>query len=295
MHTLSIGGYRCTCLRDTPFWVDGGALFHMTPRPVWMQHVTPDSENRIALALNILLVQGHGRTLLLDAGVGTKLPAREAAWYKLEAGRTLTGALAEAGVSPDEVDTVVLTHLHLDHAGGLTGRAGDGVRPVFRNAMHVVQRAEWEAACHPNALTAGSYIEADILPIRDAGALTLLDGDAEVAPGISVHVTGAHSHGHQALQVTEGGRTLFCPGDILPSPWHMRLAWVTSYDLWPYDVVEVRRRWLSAASDGGWQVFLSHTPLEPFGRVHRRDGRAFAWEPLDGTGVGEGGGVQEGG
>lgn len=282
MHTLAVGGYRCTCLRDTPFWVDGGALFHMTPRPVWMQHLTPDAENRIALALNILLVQGHGRTLLLDAGVGTKLPAREAAWYKLDSRQSLTRALAGAGVSPEEVDTVILTHLHLDHAGGLTCQDGEGVRPVFRHARHFVQRAEWEAACHPNELTTGSYCRDDFLPIREADAWTFLEGDADIAPGISVHLTRAHSHGHQALCVTDGGETLFCPGDLLPSPWHMRLAWVTSYDLWPYDVVEERKRWLAQADQDGWRLFLSHTPAEPFGTVSRRDGRAFVWKALEG-------------
>lgn len=275
---ISIGGYRCTCLRDSPFWVDGGALFNMVPRPLWMQHVAPDAENRVPLALNILLLRGHGRTILLDAGVGTKLPAREAAWYRLDAAQTLPAALAGAGVTPEEVDTVILTHLHLDHAGGLTHMVDGVACPAFPHARHYVQRAEWEAACHPNELTAGSYRADDFIPLMDAGLLTLLDGEAEVAPGVTVHPTAAHSHGHQMLLVRGGGDVLLCPGDVLPAPWQMRLAWVTGYDLWPYDVVEWRKRWLAEASAGGWGLFLSHTPEEPFGRVHVQDARAYRWE-----------------
>ncbi|MBN1673887.1 MAG: MBL fold metallo-hydrolase [Kiritimatiellae bacterium] len=276
--SLRIGVYEATWLSDTPFGSDGGAMFGIVPRALWQKKIMPDERNRVFVGLNCLLLRGAGRTLLVDAGIGNKLSEKQKAIYGLDPDVSLLKALDALGVPPEQVDTVLMTHLHLDHAGWLTVRTESGeLVPTFPNARHVVQVKEWEAAHADHPLLSGSYVREDYDLLAARNLLELVDGDAEPAPGVRALFTGAHSPGHQVIKVESGGERLFCPSELLPTTWHLRLAWVMSYDLDPLRVVDLKRAYMAEAADEGWRLFLSHDPASAFGRLSRESEKEYAW------------------
>ncbi|MBN1257678.1 MAG: MBL fold metallo-hydrolase [Planctomycetes bacterium] len=270
LESIRIGSWTATCLRDTPFWVDGGAAFHIVPRALWQKKIAPDEYNRIPVALNCLLLQNGHHNILIDAGIGERYNAKMENIYNLDRKKSLLTELAKTGITPAEIDIVILTHLHFDHTGWCMRYTSDAKKestPTFPNARHLVQKLEWEGVKRTNELTRGSYLDDDYLPLAEAGLLEFVEGEAEVVPGLRVMLTGAHSSGHQAIVLHEESQTLFCPCEILPDIHHLRLSWVMSYDLMPGFLVDVKRTFLAAAAGGDWLLFLSHEMGEPFGRI----------------------------
>ena len=280
--SIRIGPYELTWVRDSGFALDGGTMFHTVPRVLWARKAPPDDRNRIRFGLNSLLIRGGGRTILVDAGVGNKLPPRQQAEYGIDPAVNLPDSLRSAGVEPGDIDTIILTHLHLDHAGWLTVRSGGRPEPLFPRARHVIQKAEWAAAHETNELTDGSYVPEDFDPVFERGLVDLVDGSAEVAPGVTVERTGAHCAGHQIVTVRSPEGTLVCPCEVVPTRWHLRMAWIMSYDLEPLRLLEWKRQVLTRAADERQALFLSHDPEYAFGRVSRASSKEFAWVPIPG-------------
>lgn len=275
---LRLGAYEGTWLRDTPFWLDGGTMFGIVRRELWAKKAPPDERNRVRFGLNCLLLRGEGRTILVDAGVGSKLNQKERAIYGLTGATDLRQSLATAGVGPDEIDTVILTHLHLDHCGWCTARDAHGTLvPSFPCARHIVQAREWEAAHAAHPLTRGSYMHDDYDPLEQAGLLELVDGDTAVTPSVRTILTGAHSAGHQCVMLESGGARLFCPSELIPTAWHVRPAWVMSYDLDPMRVVDLKRQYMARAVAENWLLFLNHDPTCSFGRLTEGPDRRYTW------------------
>lgn len=256
-------------------------MFHIVPHVLWQRKVTPDKSHRVFVGLNCLLLRGEGHTILFDAGVGNKLSDKQKKIYGLDSSATLMRAFGEAGIEPADIDIVVPSHLHFDHAGWLTMREKDNeLVPVFPNARHIIQKAEWTAAHESNELTAGSYMPDDFDPLDDRGLLSLIDGDIEIAPSVRLELTGGHSPGHQTLTVESGDVTLLCPGEIIPTTWHLRVPWLTCFDLEPVTVLKVKKRLMVAAAEAGWILFLSHDPSNIFGRIKPVSDKEYAWQPL---------------
>ncbi len=181
-------------------------MFGVVPRPLWSAKVVPDERNRIALAMRPLVVRGV-RTMLIDAGLGDKEDARFQEIYGVERGRHLDHSLAEAGIAPEDIDIVLATHLHFDHAGGFTVRDATGtLRPRFPRARYVVRRGEWEDATHPHERNRASYLADNFVPLLDAGVLELVDDDQTIMPGVRVRRTGGHTAHHQMAIIESGGR-----------------------------------------------------------------------------------------
>jgi glyoxylase-like metal-dependent hydrolase (beta-lactamase superfamily II) len=188
-------------------------------------------------------------------------------------------ALEAAGFEPGSVDVVAMSHLHFVHAGGLL--RADGTK-AFPRARIVAQRAEWEIALDDNSRIVASYDQPEIELVRDWGAAGWADGEVELLPGVSVVPTGGHSAGHQAIVVRGGGgggpagRTLAFFGDLCMRPWSANPRWVTSFDDFPLDSVEVKGDLFARAADEEWLIVLSHEPVTPVGRLIRdRDRYAF--------------------
>lgn len=275
---LALGDVRIDLLDAGSIRLDGGALFRVVPRPLWEPLLPPDERNRVRLGLRPLLIRSGGRTVLVDAGVGPAMhhDARAADRLGLEAGQGLEAGLAAAGVAPGEVDLVVPTHLHFDHVGGLIGPGG---APRFPRARVLVQRADLEEARSDCPLCRASYAPADLGVLEAAGLLAPIDGDAEVAPGVRVEVTGGHTRAHQLVRVASGGQTLVCWGDLLPTRAHLQPQWVTGYDLYPVESWRAKARLIPQAAAEGWLSLLYHEPGAPLGRI-AAEGKGWRWEPL---------------
>jgi glyoxylase-like metal-dependent hydrolase (beta-lactamase superfamily II) len=285
VQSRTLGDLRIHALQAGLQQLDGGAMFGVVPKNLWERKIPADAKNRIPLGMRCLLIEHPDALVLVDTGVGDKESDKFTAIYGVEnspigaVGPTqLESALAEAGFAAADVDLVINSHLHFDHAGGNTRRGEDGA-PVlsFPNARYVARRGEWEWAHHINERTAASYFGHNYDPVHAAGRLELVDDDREVLPGISLRRTPGHTPHHQGILVESGGRRLFYLADLAPTTAHVPLAWIMGYDVEPLVSLETKRRvWTEAASEG-WTVMFEHDATNAFGRIVA-DGKGFACE-----------------
>jgi glyoxylase-like metal-dependent hydrolase (beta-lactamase superfamily II) len=279
---LRIGEFEITIVSGGPFRLDGGGMFGVIPKPLWERSFRADERNRIALDTNCTLVRAGGKHLLIDTGNGTKLGEKERDIFALDPGATLVGSLAAAGVAPDEIDLVIVSHLHMDHVGGATSFSLDGsIRPTFPRARVLAQRGEWEDAVANRSHMRTSYRLENLLPLQEAGVLELLDGDTEIVSGIRVHVTGGHTRFHQAIVLESGGATAIYIGDICPTTAHLRGPYNMAYDMFPYDTMQRKLALLEQAAREGWVLLYDHDPVVRYSRV-REDGEG-RYAPLSYT------------
>jgi len=272
-------GTTAALIQAGTFRSDAGALLGPVPRLLWDRLVVDeiDHDHRLLQALNCLVVETPAGRVLVETGIGERVSdkVREMRGYL---GTPIVPALEAAGVEPGSVDVVAMSHLHFDHAGGLL--RADGSK-AFPRARIVAQRAEWEIALDDNARIVASYDQPEIGLARDWGEAGWADGEVELLPGVSVVPTGGHSKGHQAIVVRgggAGGRTLGFFGDLCMRPWSANPRWVTAFDDFPLDSVEVKGELFARAADEGWIVVLSHEPLTPVGRLIR-DRDRYRFEP----------------
>jgi len=274
------GGVRAALIQAGTFRSDAGALFGPVPRIFWDRLVKDeiDPEHRLLQALNCLLVETPAGRVLVETGIGERVTDKVRAMRQYE-GDPVVLALERAGFEPGSVDVVAMSHLHFDHAGGLL--RADGSR-AFPRATIVAQRAEWEIALDDNSRIVASYDQPEIRIVREWGEAGWVDGERELLPGVSVMPTGGHSKGHQAIVVRGAGAgawTLAFFGDLGMRPWSANPRWVTSFDDFPLDSVEVKAALFARAAEEGWLIVLSHEPLAPVGRlVTDRD--RFRFEPV---------------
>jgi methylmalonyl-CoA epimerase len=260
---------------------DAGSVFGVVPKALWSRRVASDERNRIRLAMRPLVVRGV-RTLLIDAGVGEKGSARFDDMYGIDRSVSLQSSLAEAGLRPEDIDVVVASHLHFDHAGGFTMLDDEGhVIPAFPRAQYVVRRGEWEDATHPHARNRASYHPADYLPLAEAGVLLLVDEDQTIMPGVRVQRTGGHTMHHQVVRIESDGRTAAFAADLMPTTAHARDAWIMGYDLYPMDTLAAKQRFVQEAVDCETLVFFEHDPAITAGYLRRR-GAEVVVEPVEG-------------
>jgi glyoxylase-like metal-dependent hydrolase (beta-lactamase superfamily II) len=272
------GGTRVSLIQAGTFRSDAGALFGPVPRLLWDRLVTDeiDHEHRLLQALNCLLVETPAGRVLIETGIGERLPEKTRDMRRYE-GTPIVPAMEAAGFDPRTVDVVIMSHLHFDHAGGLM-RTDDGGR-AFPRARIVAQQAEWEIALSDNSRIVASYDQLELRLVQEWGNDGAVDGDVEVLPGVSVIRTGGHSKGHQAILVQGTNRALAFFGDLGMRPWSANPRWVTSFDDFPLDSVEIKGELFARAAAGGWLVALSHEPLTPVGRL-APDRDRYRFDPI---------------
>ncbi len=278
------GGTRVALVQAGTFRSDAGALFGPVPRILWDRLVSQeiDADHRLLQALNCLFVETPAGRVLIETGIGERVTekVREMRGYL---GRPIVPAMHAAGFNPASVDVVAMSHLHFDHAGGLLLASGE---KAFPRARIVAQRAEWEIALDANARIVASYDQPEIRLVRDWGEEGWVDADGddevELLPGVTVRRTGGHSKGHQAIVVRGSGasaRTLAFFGDLGMRPWSANPRWVTSFDDFPLDSVEVKGELFARAAADGWIIALSHEPVTPIGRLSP-DRDRYRFEPV---------------
>lgn len=277
--TFQLGDLELVTVSDGFFYLDGGAMFGVVPKTFWERKAPPDDRNRIRMAMRCLLVRG-ARTMLVDAGAGDKMSAKQADIYRFERDINLTHSLRSAAAAPDTIDIVLATHLHFDHAGGFTGRVEDGsVRPRFSRAQYVVRRGEWEDATNPNERTRGSYFLENYMPLADQRVLQLVDEDATIMPGVRVRRTGGHTMHHQLVMIESGGKTAVFPADLLPTAAHLPEVWIMGYDLYPLDTLNFKRAFLREAIEREYLIIFEHDPDIAAGYIRESNGKRYI-EPV---------------
>lgn len=274
LQMVTLGDIKVHVLSDGAFALDGGAMFGVVPRVVWERTDPADEKNRVTLGLNVALVESGGKRILVDTGMGDKWGEKETRMYRLDRSTTLLGSLRALGLAREDVDVVVNTHLHFDHAGGNTRLVDGKAVPTFPRARYVVQMGEWEDATHPHERSRASYREENFVPLAEARQLDTVQGEVEVAPGVRVVPVGGHTAYHQMVLVQGGGQTLAIPTDLLPTTSHLPLPFVMGYDLFPVGTLEAKRRLLERAAGEGWTLLFYHDPRVSLGRI-RREGERY--------------------
>ena len=276
---MKFGDFEIIPLLDGFFRLDGGAMFGVVPKPLWQKRTVPDDRNRILLGLRPLLVRTPEHTILIDAGIGDKMSTKDVEIYGIDRTPGLEQSLAAAGVSVADIDVVLASHLHFDHAGGFTKADGDRMVPAFPRATYYVRRLEWEDATHPHERNRASYLPENFVPLADAGVLRFIEDDGDVFPGISVWRTGGHTMHHQLIRVESGGRTGIFTADLMPTSAHVDEPWIMAYDLYPMDTLFYKKRFLREAIEGEYVIFFEHDPHLAAGIIREREGRVVV-EPV---------------
>jgi glyoxylase-like metal-dependent hydrolase (beta-lactamase superfamily II) len=271
------GGYRVALVQAGTFTSDAGTVFGPVPRTMWERLVADElnPDATLTQALNCLLIETPSGRVLVETGIGDRMDSRRRQQRGVR-GEWIVPALRTAGFDAGTVDLVALSHLHFDHAGGLLNPDG---RPAFPRARIVAQRVEWEFALGDNPRLQASYEQDELRLAQPFAQSGIVDGSAEVMPGVEVIRTGGHSGGHQAVAVHGPNGTVGFFGDLCMRAWQAQPRWVPSFDDFPLTSVEVKASLFRRAAEETWTIVLSHEPRKPIGRF-TADRDRFRFDPI---------------
>lgn len=267
MHCTTLGDFEITVVSDGTYVSDAGAFFGVVPKTMWSKRVAVDEQNRMAVGLNSLLIRTGKKNILVETGIGNKMPDKMVQIFGQPA--KLLDKLHAAGVAPDDVDIVINTHLHFDHCGWNTVRKGDKFVATFPKAKYYVQEKEWEHGRLQLERDAISYMSPNYDPLLENGQMVLLSGDLELVPGISVRVFPGHTANMQAVIVESGGKKACYISDLIPTSAHLDVTWVMAFDLYPLQTIESRKKYYAQAIPEKWLTVFTHDDQTPWGVVDR--------------------------
>jgi glyoxylase-like metal-dependent hydrolase (beta-lactamase superfamily II) len=274
VRTRQLGDFRLHALDAGGQKLDGGAMFGVVPKPLWERRIPADERNRIPLAMRCLLVETGDALVLIDNGAGNKESDRFLEIYGIDNtsddGRPsrLEDALAAIGLAPGDIDIVIDTHLHFDHAGGNTHLDEEGVLQIsFPHARYIVQKGEFEYAHRDNERIRASYLPHNYDPVMAAGRLELIEGDVEILPGVQVRRTPGHTPHHQSVLIRSAGQTACFLADVMPTTAHLPLPWIMGYDVEPLVTLESKRTLVEQAREEDWLLVFEHDPWTAWGRL----------------------------
>jgi len=270
---MTVGDFELSILSDGTYPLDGGAFFGVIPKVLWSRKVEADENNYVMAGLNSLLIRTGKHNVLVETGMGNKLSERMVKIYGQPA--QLLDNLAAGGVAPENIDIVINTHLHFDHCGWNTVHDNHGkVVATFPRAKYYVQEGEWQYARQPSLRDAISYIPGNYDPLVQSGQMTLLKGDQEIVPGISVKVFPGHTANMQAVIVRGGGdgsiaKTACYISDLIPTTAHIDLAWGMAFDLYPLQTIESKKQYYAQSVPAKWLTVFTHDPKTPWAYVEK--------------------------
>jgi glyoxylase-like metal-dependent hydrolase (beta-lactamase superfamily II) len=259
MKRTTLGDFELTVVSDGTYFLDGGAFFGVVPKTLWSKKVTPDDQNRLDAGMNSLLIRTGKKNILVETGIGNKLPDRLAQIYKQPA--KLLDNLHAAGLAPEDIDIVINTHLHFDHCGWNT------------------IRQEWEHGRLQLERDAISYMSPNYDPLLETGQMVLLNGNLEILPGISVKVFPGHTANMQAVIIESGNKKACYISDLIPTSNHLDLTWVMAFDLFPLQTIESRKKYYAQALPERWLTVFTHDDATPWGYVERGERGRLGLKP----------------
>jgi glyoxylase-like metal-dependent hydrolase (beta-lactamase superfamily II) len=267
MHRLTLGDFELIAVSDGTYRLDGGAFFGVVPKVMWEKKVKADAENYVPVGLNSVVVRTGQHTVLIETGIGNKLPERLIKIFGQPA--QLLDNLNAAGISPEDIDIVINSHLHFDHCGWNTTIKDDKIVPTFPKAKYYAPEGEWQHGRLQLERDAISYMSENYDPLIKTGQMQLLQGDQEIVPGISVRVFPGHTLHMQAVIIQSGGQTACYISDLIPTSAHIDLTWVMAFDLLPLRTIESRKRYYAQSIPEKWLTMFTHDPNLPWAYVEK--------------------------
>jgi len=306
MHRITLGDFELSVFSDGTYPLDGGAFFGVIPKVMWSKKVAVDENNYCTAGLNSLLIRTGKQNVLVETGMGNKLSERMRKFYGQPA--KLLENLSAAGVSPEDIDIVINSHLHFDHCGWNTIRDKNGkVVPTFPKAKYYAPEGEWLYARKPSDRDVISYIPDNYDPLVASGQMTLLRGGEEIVPGISVKTFPGHTATMQAIIVQgerleqshgknphfsqpqgevehpsgSGGVATACYiSDLMPTTAHMDLTWGMGFDLYPLGTIASKKEYYARALPERWLTVFTHDPKVPWAYIEQEEsGKMVARAP----------------
>jgi len=276
---MKLGDLEFWLITDGTFRLDGGAMFGVIPKPMWERVSPPDNRNRILMAMNSLLIRAAAKWILIETGAGDKWDAKRTDIYAFDGPPRLLDKLIVHGASPEKIDIVINTHLHFDHCGWNTRFVNGEAVPTFSNARYIVQRAELEHAKDPSDRDRASYFPENFMPMERSRQWSLLEGDAEVIPGVELIRVPGHNADMMCVRLTGGGKTVFFTADLIPTAAHLPFPWIMGYDLYPLTTLENKKKWIERAAGEGWLLIFGHETKTPCGTLREQKGK-YVLEPV---------------
>lgn len=273
LQTYQFGEMTLTWLRGADKYTDAGTLFGPVPKAVWSRYYPTTADGLMADLTDPILITYAGKHYLIDASLGTeKLDEKQRRNLGIISENRLLESLAYLGLEPEAIDVVLMTHMHNDHAGGLTRLVDGQLVSTFPRATIYVSQIEWDEVRQPNARTRGTYLKENWEPI--ANQVVTFDEELLLADGkVSMHRTGGHSRGHALVLLHQGQETMIHMADLVLTHVHRNPLWVAAVDDYPMDSIAAKTKWLAEAYANGYKFFFYHDPFyavlqfDPTGQV----------------------------
>ncbi|GKV54641.1 putative quorum-quenching lactonase YtnP [Sporosarcina sp. NCCP-2222] len=257
MDTYTFHNMKLTWLDGGVNFLDGGTMFGVVPKALWAKRYACDEDNLIELRTDPILVQYEGKNMLIDSGMGNgKLNEKMKRNLGVRAESKVKESLDELGLTPADIDLILMTHLHNDHAAGLTGLQDGELVSMFPNAEIIVSQVEWDEMRNPNIRSRNTYWKENWEPIQQQ-VKTFTD-EITILPGISMIHTGGHSDGHSIVKLEQEGETILHMGDIMPTHAHSNPLWVLAYDDYPMTSIFAKERLMKEALANGYRFIFYH-------------------------------------
>ncbi len=247
------------------FKLDGGAMFGVVPKSIWNKTNPADANNLIDMAARSLLIEDGNRLILIDTGMGNKQSEKFFGYYSLWGSHSLDTSLAKYGFHRYDITDVFLTHLHFDHCGGVIQWNKDktGYEPAFKNAKFWTNENHWHWATEPNSREKASFLTENILPMQQSGQLHFIpknDSDflEKSALDFGIFFVDGHTEKQMIPHIQYKGKTIVFCADLLPTAGHIPIPYVMGYDTRPLLTMDEKTKFMHAAADNNYYLFLEH-------------------------------------
>lgn len=255
MEQLKVGRATLTWLRGGVNFLDGGAMFGVVPRALWHKKYPVNEKNLVELRTDPILIQLDNKNYLVDTGMGKgKLNEKQMRNFGVLEESFLLESLANVALEVSDIDAILMTHLHFDHACGLSKKVGEAYEAVFPNVPIITSEIEWHEMRHPNIRSVNTYWEMNWKPIENL--VQTFDKEMEIAPGLKMIHTGGHSDGHSILVFEDGEDCFIHMADLMPTHGHQNKLWALAYDDYPVTSVHEKEKWMAYGYEkSAWYVF----------------------------------------
>jgi glyoxylase-like metal-dependent hydrolase (beta-lactamase superfamily II) len=247
------------------FKLDGGAMFGVVPKTIWNKTNPADANNLIDIAARCLLIEDENRLILIDTGMGDKQSEKFFGYYSLWGSHSIDKSLSKYGFHRDDITDVFMTHLHFDHCGGSVQWNSDktGYEPAFKNAKYWSNENHWEWATKPNPREKASFLAENILPMQESGQLNFIerpenDFGFSKEMGFGIFYADGHTEKQMIPHIQYQDKTIVFCADLLATAGHLPLPYVMGYDTRPLLTMPEKAKFLSAAADHNYYLFLEH-------------------------------------
>lgn len=255
MESLKIGEYTLTWLNGGVTHLDGGAMFGVVPKPLWSKKYPFNDNNQIELRSDPILIQAGGKNILIESGLGNnKMSEKMKRNFGMNEESMIEHSLDRLNIKLSDIDMVLMTHMHFDHACGLTRWEEETLVSTFKNAKIITSDIEWNEMRNPNIRSKNTYWKENWEGIENQ--VQTFSDEVEVLPGIKMIHTGGHSDGHSIVIIENGGETVIHMADIMPTHAHQNVLWVMAYDDYPMKSIEQKQKWMDIGKNkNAWYSF----------------------------------------